>query len=180
MASGRRAVVIFAMLALAVVVAVAWLAPAALLDRHIAAASGGAVRLAEPDGTVWNGRGSLVGKATRIPIAWRVDGWPLLRGVVRVRWRRAPAPLTPRATFAAGADTLAFQDVDVTLPAAVFGAALSPFCVDSLAGEISLVAEDIEWKPNAGRAKRASSGTVPASPSPAAQHRWIWGMCEDG
>jgi hypothetical protein len=151
MTSGRRAVVIVAMLALAIAVAVAWLAPAALLDRHIAAASDGTVRLTDADGTVWNGRGSLAGKATRIPIAWRVDGWPLLRGVVRVRLASGTGAATPRATFAAAADTLAFHDVDVTLPAAVFGAALSPFPVASLAGEISLMAEDIEWKPGASR-----------------------------
>ena len=85
MVSGRRAVVLFAMLALAVAIAAAWLAPATLLDTRIAGATGGMVRLADTAGTLWNGRGSLVAKTTRIPIAWRVDCWPLLRGMLRVR-----------------------------------------------------------------------------------------------
>jgi hypothetical protein len=139
------------MLALGVAIAAAWLAPAALLDTRIAGATGGMVRLAETAGTVWNGRGSLVARATRIPIAWRVECWPLLRGVLRVRLASGAGAATPRATIETGADTLAFHDVDVTLPAQVFGATLGPFGVESMAGEISLKATAIEWTPDAGR-----------------------------
>jgi hypothetical protein len=139
------------MLALAVAIAAAWLAPAALLDPRIATATGGMMHLADADGTVWNGRGSLVAGTTRIPIAWRVECWPLLRGLLRVRLVSGTGAATPRATIAAGADTLAFDDVDVTLPAAVFGATLRPFAVESVAGAISLEASDIEWKPDASR-----------------------------
>ena len=151
MAPGPRAVALFAMLALAVAVAAAWLAPAALLDPRIAGTTGGMVRLAETDGTVWNGRGSLVAEATRIPIAWQVEYWPLLRGVLRVRLVSDTGAATPRAIVAVGTDTLAFHDVDVTLPAAFFGVTLSPFAVVSVAGEISLKADDIEWKPDSSR-----------------------------
>jgi len=151
MASGRRAAVIFAMLALAVAIAVASLAPAALLDPRIAVATGHMVRLAEADGTVWNGRGSLVAGTTRIPIAWRVECWPLLRGVLRVQLVSGTGAPTPRATIAVGTDTLALLDVDVTLPAAVFDGTLSPFAVVSVAGEISVKADDIEWKPDSSR-----------------------------
>jgi hypothetical protein len=149
MAPGRRAVVLFAMLAIAVAIAFAWLAPAALLDTRIADATGGMVRLAETAGTVWNGRGSLVVKATRIPIAWRVDCWPLLRGVLRVRLASGIGAATPRGTVEVGADTLSFHDVDVTLPAQVLGAALSPYGVEAVDGEIRLSADDIERKPGA-------------------------------
>lgn len=151
MVSGRSAVVLFAMLALAVAIAAAWLAPATLLDTRIAGATGGMVRLADTAGTLWNGRGSLVATTTRIPIAWRVDCWPLLRGMLRVRLASGIGAATPRATIEAGIDTLAFHDVDVTLPAQVFGATLSPFGVESVAGEISLKADAIEWTPDAVR-----------------------------
>ena len=151
MVPGRRAVVLFAMLALAVAIAAAWLAPAVLFDTRIAGATGGMVRLADTDGTVWNGRGNLVVKATRIPIAWRVECWPLLRGVLRVRLASGTGAATPHATIEVGADTLALHDVDVTLPAQVFGATLSPFGAEAVAGEISLNADDFEWKPGAGR-----------------------------
>jgi hypothetical protein len=151
MASGRRAAVIFAMLALAVAIAVAWLAPAALLDPRIAGATGNMVRLAEADGTVWDGRGSLVAGTTRIPIAWRVECWPLLRGVLRVQLVSGTGAPTPRATIVVGTATLALLDIDVTLPAEVFAATLSPYAVVSVAGEISLTADDIEWKPDSSR-----------------------------
>jgi Type II secretion system (T2SS), protein N len=151
MVSGRRAVVLFAMLALAAAIAAAWLAPATLLDTRIAGATGGMVRLADTAGTLWNGRGSLVATATRMPIAWRVECWPLLQGVLRVRLASGTGAATPRAIIEAGIDTLAFRDVDVTLPAQVFGATLSPFGVASVAGEISLKADAIEWTPVAGR-----------------------------
>ena len=147
----RRAAVLFAMLAFAVAIAAAWLAPAALLDTRIAGATGGTVRLAETAGTVWNGRGSLVAMATRVPIAWRIDCWPLLRGVLRVRLMPGTGATTPRATIEADFDTLAFHDVDVTLPVQVFGATLAPYGVESVAGEIRLVADAIEWTPGAGR-----------------------------
>ncbi len=151
MVRGRRAVVLFAMLALAVAIAAAWLAPAALIETRIADATGGTVRLAAIAGTVWNGRGSLVATATRIPVAWRVECWPLLRGVLRVRLTSGTGAATPRATIEAGADALAFHDVDVTLPAQIFSATLSRFGVESAAGEISLKADAIVWTPEAGR-----------------------------
>lgn len=147
---GRRPVVLFAMLALAVAVAAAWLAPAALVDARIAGATDGTVRLVETAGTVWNGRGSLVAKSTRIPIAWRIECWPLLRGVLRFRLASGTGAATPRATIEAGFDTLALHDVDVTLPVQVFGATLVPYGVESVAGEISLKADAIEWTPGAG------------------------------
>jgi hypothetical protein len=139
------------MLALAVAIAAAWLAPAALLDTRIADATGGMVRLAETAGTIWNGRGRLVAKTTRVPIAWRVDCWALLHGALRVRLTSGTGATTPRATTEASTGTLAFQDVDVTLPAQFFGATLTPFGVESVAGEISLKADAIEWTPEAGR-----------------------------
>jgi hypothetical protein len=139
------------MLALAVAVAAAWLAPAALLDQRIADATSGMARLAEADGTIWNGRGILVAPGTRIPIAWRVECWPLLRRVLRVRLASGTGAATPRATIEASADTLAFHDVDVTLPAQVFAATLSRFAIESVAGEFSLRADAIEWKPDSSR-----------------------------
>ncbi len=152
MAPGRRAVVLFAMLALAVAVAAVWLAPAALLDLRMAGATGGVVRLAQADGTVWNGRGSVVAGATRIPIAWRVECWPLLRGVLRVRsglgHRRRNATRDHRRRHAT---TSRFHDVDVTVPAEVIATALGPIAVVSVAGEVSLKADDIEWTSDSSR-----------------------------
>ena len=151
MTRGRRAVVHFVGVAITVAIAAAWLAPAALLDLHVAHATGGILRLADADGTVRHGHGNAVAGATRIPIAWHVEFWPLLRGVVRIQLASGSGAGTPRATIAIGTDTLAFHDVDATLPAAVFAAAFSPIAAGSVAGEINLRANDIEWTPGSSR-----------------------------
>ena len=144
MAPGLRALVLLAAVALAVAIAGAWLAPAALLDPRIARATGGVLRLADASGTLRQGRGSVVAGATRIPVAWRVDFWPLLRGVVRVRLVSGTGAATPRATIALATDSIALRDVDVTLPAEVIAATLGHAATGSVAGAVTLKADDID------------------------------------
>ena len=64
--------------------AIAAFAPASLLDRRIAAATGGKVRLVDATGTVWNGRGALANAAGtwRAPIAWTVAWAALATGTL--------------------------------------------------------------------------------------------------
>ncbi len=151
MAPGRRAVVLVAMVAIAVAIAAAWLAPAALLDPRIARATGGMLRLADADGTIRQGRGNVLAGATRIPVAWRVELWPLLRGVARVQLRSGTGGATPRATIAIGADSLAFHDLDVTFPAAVIGALFGPTAAGFVTGEFRISAEDIALTPGSSQ-----------------------------
>jgi hypothetical protein len=150
MAPRRRAVVLVAAVALAVIGAAAWLAPAALLDSRVARASGDAVRLAAAEGTVWRGRGTIVAATARIPIAWDVDIWPLLGGVVRVQVRSGNGAATPRATIALRGNTVALHDVDVTLPAAVV-AAFMGYAAASVTGEVGALAGDFEAAPGSYR-----------------------------
>jgi len=138
------------MVAVAVAIAAVWLAPAALLDPRIARATGGVVRLADADGTLRQGHGNVVIGVNRIPIAWRVEFRPLLGGVLRIRLVSGSGAETPRATIAVGTDTLAFHDVDVTLPAEVLAAALDRAGAASVTGEINLKADAIEWAPGSG------------------------------
>jgi hypothetical protein len=151
MAPGRRALVLFAMVAIAVAIEAAWLAPAALLGPHVARTTGGVLRLTDAEGTVRHGHGSVVAGTARIPIAWRVEIWPLLRGVVRLQVTSGTGAETPRATIAASADTVAFHDVDVTIPAAAFAAALGQAAVGLLAGEVNLTAAGVELTPGSSR-----------------------------
>jgi len=73
-------------LILVLIGAVVAFAPATLVDARLDAATRGKVRLAGAEGTLWHGRGTaVVGTgAARIPVAWRLDPWPLLRGEVRI------------------------------------------------------------------------------------------------
>ncbi len=151
MASRRRAFVLFAMVAIAVAVEAAWLAPATLLDPYAARASGGVLRVADAEGTVWHGRGNVVAGTARIPVAWRVGFWPLLQGVLRVDVTSGTRAETPRATITISADTLSFADVDVTVPARILSAALGQAAVAAVDGDIHATAANFAWKPHASR-----------------------------
>ena len=150
MAPGRRAVVLVAMVALAAIVEAGWLAPATLLDARIARATGQSVRLADAEGTVWHGRATVVLTAARMPVAWEVDAWPLLQGVMRVRLRSDTGARMPRATIAVRSNGVALRDVDVTIPAEVLAAYLG-HPAGSVAGDVSAVADDLELTPGSGR-----------------------------
>jgi len=151
MAPGRRALVLLAMVAIAVAIEAAWLAPATLVGAHVARATGGVLRLSDGEGTVWRGSGNVVAGTARIPVAWHLETWPLLRGVVRLRVTSGTGAPTPRATIAASADTVSLDDVAVTFPAEVFTAALSQAAVVAVAGEVSLNATTVEWTPASSR-----------------------------
>jgi len=167
----RRAVVLLALVAIAVGVAAAWLAPAALLDWRIARATGGVLRLAEAGGTLRDGHGTVVAGMSQIPIAWHVEFRPLLRGVLRVQVGSGTGAATPRATIAVGTDTLALHDVDVTLPAEILAATLGQRTAGAVTGDVDFKADAIEWAAGSGRGKarviwRAAGVVLPGSALP--------------
>src|SRR5262245_16251668 len=104
MEPAARPLVLFSLATLALAVATAWLAPASLLDSRLADATGGVLRLANTHGTLWQGRGVVAAANTRIPVAWNVDFWPLLRGVVHMRVRSDTGADSPRGTIDVRAD----------------------------------------------------------------------------
>jgi hypothetical protein len=137
MEPGRRPFVLFALAAVALVAAVAWLAPASLLDSRLGRATGGIVRLASAEGTLWSGRGVVTAANARVPIAWSVDAWPLARGVVHVRVRSDAGAETPRATVELRMDGIVLQNTDVTVPAAAIASALGDMAASSVDGEVN-------------------------------------------
>jgi general secretion pathway protein N len=114
----RRALFVFAALAIFAIAVVA-LAPATLAAPWIERASRGAVVLADADGTLWHGRGTLVAGAARLPFGWTLDPWPLLRGELRVSLLPFDAAAsTPRGEIGLGARAVALRGLDVEAPAA--------------------------------------------------------------
>lgn len=100
-------------------VAVAALAPAALLAPAVTRVTGGTLALVEAEGIVWNGRGALTAGGERIPVAWQVEPAGILGGELVARLTAADhARPTPRARLSASRDRFAVADVDITLPAA--------------------------------------------------------------
>ena len=137
MEPGRRPLVLFALSILALAAAIAWLAPASLLDSRIARATGGIVWLASAQGTLWDGRGIVMAAHSQIPVAWNVDPWPLVRGVVHVRVRSDVGADTPRATVDLRADGIALQSTDVTVPAAAIAGIWGDLAANSVDGEVN-------------------------------------------
>src|SRR5881296_2548201 len=66
-------------------IALAIQAPATLLDQRVAALTGGRLRIANTQGTVWNGDGEVVllPSGAHCPLAWRIDAGSLVAGELR-------------------------------------------------------------------------------------------------
>ena len=86
-----------------IVAAVAAFAPAALLGTRLDAATQGQLRLANAEGSIWDGRG-LVTNAQRtwsLPIAWKVAPLKIARGSFAIALPctdpslKRPPPLVP-------------------------------------------------------------------------------------
>ncbi len=92
-------------------------APATLLDSRLAALSDGHLRLADAAGTIWNGSGEVVllPTAVHVPLRWRLDAWPLLRGEVRGAVG-THTELAPDATLVYGRDRFELYKLDLALP----------------------------------------------------------------
>jgi hypothetical protein len=141
----RRALLILAVIA-ALAAAVVAFAPATLAAAWITRASHDAIALAGAEGTIWHGRGTLVaGAEGRLPLAWSLDPWPLIRGEVHLSLAPfdATAPL-PHGEFVMHDRTLAVNGLDVALPAemlqqAARGSGIRP------TGEARVTSSSLYW-----------------------------------
>ena len=149
MAASRRSLVILAAAAGAAAIAAAWLAPASLVDSRLARITEGRLRLADATGTIWRAHGNLVAGSTRMPIAWRLDAWPLLRGELHIHLAPDANTVTgaPRADIAIAGDRVSFRDVDATFPAAFFAAATGSAGLWVPGGEVRVNAAALTWAP---------------------------------
>lgn len=129
------------------VLAIAAFAPAALLDRRIATATGGKVRLVDASGTVWNGRGALANEAGtwRSPIAWNVAWTALVKGALAVTFEPAAGATTPRGTLDAATTGIALRDVTIELPASALADALPGRAPVVLGGTVTIAAGAFAW-----------------------------------
>jgi hypothetical protein len=116
------AIACFAVLALAV--AAVTLAPATLVDRHLSAATSGALRLRDTGGTVWRGHGSLTdAKGTfALPLAWAVDPLPLARGEIAVRLVERPDTEQPGGDIRYRDGAWRIEGLHAAIPAAMLPA----------------------------------------------------------
>jgi hypothetical protein len=165
----RRTLLIVAALLAAVVLFAVQLAPATLADARISAASNGAAHLIDVEGTLWSGRATLAAGATRTPIAWRIDRWPLLRGELHLHLLRGDGASTamPKGDIAIGRNSVELRDVDAMVPAALV-AVIAGSDAALAGGDVSLATAVVEWAPPANRGDArvrwlGASVTVPGS-----------------
>jgi general secretion pathway protein N len=128
---------------LAVVAALIAQAPASLLDARLASLSGGQVRIAQAEGTLWQGSGELTLPAggVRRSVSWRIEAWPLLRGELRGQLGR-DADAQRSASFDARAGRLELRGLELGMPMEALLRALgAPALVNDAGGEVSLKVE---------------------------------------
>lgn len=131
---------------LAVIVIVALLAaaiaflPASLADGRVAAATQGKLRLADAQGTVWDGRGTLTDNAGtwRLPLQWRIAPLALLRGQRELELLPVAGATTPRGTIAMSADGVAVRNLALDVPAAALATMLPLRVVPTFGGMLNV------------------------------------------
>ena len=131
-------------------IALAISAPASLLDGRVAAMSDGHLRIADAEGTLWNGSGQLllVPSGTRRALAWHIDPWPLLRG--EVQGTIAVDADAQRADFAYGHNDFELRHFDLSVPMeSVLKTAGVPGALTTAGGSVTAHIERLVQTPDA-------------------------------
>jgi hypothetical protein len=134
----RRAIV-FVVGAVLLALALLITAPATLVDNRLDTLSAGSLRLANANGTLWNGTGELrlVPGAIAVPVVWHVDGWHLLLG--ELRGTLSGSDNATPASFLVSPSESSVRNVTLTLPAdAVLHAFGAPVSLVTAGGDIGL------------------------------------------
>lgn len=149
----RRTGVRFAILgAIAYLVFLAANVPAAWLGYALERASGGAVALGDPRGTVWKGQGALAvrsGNAYRslAEIEWRCNPLGLLAGRLNLSLSGSAPGASLRAGLSLGLRSLRLQNVEASAPAALLEAAVPAAALVKPEGRLRILAESFEIGP---------------------------------
>lgn len=131
-----KLVVALAVVVIGVVALVAF-APATLVDSRVSEATGGRLRVAEAEGSVWQGRGVLADArgGVRLPVQWRLAPAPLLQGVAdaTIVLSGHDAPVRVRVD----GDRVDVSKLDARVPASAFADA------SSVGGEVRIDSGDL-------------------------------------
>jgi hypothetical protein len=144
-----RIVALIVAVAVFIVGALLWLAPATLLPLRLEQATRSSVTLADAGGSVWNGHGTLVAGGIGVPLAWALDPWPLVRGELRLRLAppAGSAAAAPRGRIVWRDGRLALTDVEFDVPAAWLVGAGGVRLPWQLRGDVAVAAGALDWSP---------------------------------
>jgi len=132
--------------------AIAALAPAALLDWRLATVTQGRLRLADSEGTVWNGRGVLTDApgTWSVSLAWHVQPLALFRGVLDVTLHSVRGASEPRGAIRLSQSEITLRNFALSLPAVALQSASGDSAIVTLFGEIAIEAEGLRWDGRSG------------------------------
>jgi general secretion pathway protein N len=142
-------------------------APASLVDSRVADLTDGRIRIAAATGTVWNGSGelALLPDGARIPIAWRLEPIPLLRGGLAGSLTAGDA--TRPATFTVEREDFIVHDFAIALPAAsVLRTAGVPDALTNAGGTLVLDVADLARRGDRLEGRADLKWTDAALPAP--------------
>lgn len=136
------------------VVALGAFAPASLVDAGLASHTEGQLRLANAEGTIWRGAGTLSVDKGRLnlPIAWQVDAASLFRGAPAITLVDSGDASAFRGRAAVAKDRIAIDDLQGTLPGSAIGAFAGVGTITG--GSVDVRASGLVLSP------RAASGAV--------------------
>ena len=133
------------------VTALAAFAPATLVDRRLAQATAGKLRLADAQGTVWRGRGIVTDNGGRfaVPVAWRTSRKALLEGKARVELQPIPGAATPTGLAEVADGGVLLRSIALELPAQALTSALPASALPTLGGIVTVSAPSFAWSNSA-------------------------------
>ncbi|MEO5786507.1 MAG: type II secretion system protein N [Casimicrobiaceae bacterium] len=104
------------------------------------------IMLADAQGTIWRGQGTLVSGKARIPLAWRMHPSPLLRGEVVVTLSpQSPTVDRPTGKVHVTAAGVHVATLRVNVPAAAIAAATLARPRLDAGGEVDLRVDGLDW-----------------------------------
>ena len=147
----RRSIAVLLVLIVAIV-ALAAFAPATLVDRAIAAATEGRLRISDADGTLWHGRGYVADTrgAWRIPVGWALAPTALLRGAMMVEFEPLADGGGPRGNVTLQNGAIEMRDVSLTIPAAAAARTLTDASPVELAGNLVVTTPALRYVMSGG------------------------------
>src|SRR5664279_1190947 len=131
----------------ALLLALAVLAPSTLLDQRLSAATQGQLRLTAARGTLWRGSAALTDAtgAWSIPVDWRVERLSLAGRGVAVVLEPLPNRAEPRGRIALQEGTVRVDGLSLVVPARALDGAFFARGVFALGGDLTLDAPAFAW-----------------------------------
>jgi general secretion pathway protein N len=134
------------------IAALAAFLPATLVDRRLAAASNGKLRLADAAGTLWNGRGNVSDAAGtwRVPVGWTISKRSVVRGVHELVLRPIDGASSPQGAVVVVEDGIALSNVVLEIPAAALQSAMPAKGLAVTGGTLAVSSAAFAWNAAGG------------------------------